>query len=185
MINIQYPENLLYLLKSGKSSFIPKKIPNKQKYFKLYHKYYIYDFIHTSYFKIIDSFYVDNDQYITLSFSDEIYWTIPNNIIYYDNSYELIYDKNKILNQNIINSKESYPGYQILYWFFNNYKKKHVEFKPYIEDNGKSRIQENCNYFLYADYVKGKYTNLKIILDRRNKNDFNERIEGKEIIENI
>lgn len=166
---IHYPESLLYILNSCKTKFIPKKIPEKQKYFKLYHKYYCIDFLKTSYFKIIDVYDIDGVQYITISFSDDIYWCIPNEIIYHYSTYELIYDKNDIINQKIINSDESYPGYQILYWFRKRYSKKYSEFKPYIEDNGKSRIQESCNYFLYADLSNGKYINPKIILDRRRK----------------
>ena len=162
-----YPDSLLYIIRHCNSSFIPKKIPENQKYFKLYHKYYCKDFIPTSYFKVIDIFNIDEIQYIELLFSDSIHWLIPNNIIYKDSTYELIYDKNNIMNQDIINSEESFLGYQIIYWFCRKYNKKYYEFKPYIEYNGKSRIQDNCSYFISADFRRGKYINPKIILDRR------------------
>ena len=30
-----------------------------------------------------------------------------------------LFDKDNILKQKIINSEKSYPGYQIIYWFYN------------------------------------------------------------------
>lgn len=167
---INYPSNLLYLIKYNKANFIPKKIHKKQKRFKLYHKYYCSEFISTSYFKVIDIFNIDDQEYVVLLFSDNIQWLIPNIIDYYNHTYELIYDKNNIINQNIINSKESYPGFQIIYWFYQKYNKKYSEFKPYIEDNGKSKIQDNNYYFVEADFLNGKYINTKITLDRRKQN---------------
>ena len=110
-----YHDSLLYVIRHSRSTLIPRKIPNKQKYFKLYHKYYCKDFIPSSYFKVISVFTIDDIQYVELLFSDDIHWIIPNEIIYKDDTYELMYDKNDILNQNIINSDNSYPGYQIIY----------------------------------------------------------------------
>lgn len=169
MINITYPEYIDYILDKSKYTLIPKKVSDKQKYFKLYHKYYYKDFSIESYFKVIDIFNIEegNDFYATLSFSDNIFWTIPNTIQDSSDIYELIYDKNKILDQEIINSGISYYGYELIYWFYNNYDYKYSEFKPYIEDNGKCRFNENCKYFLNADFKNGKFTNIKIKSDRR------------------
>lgn len=167
MINITYPDYIKYILDKSKVTLIPKKVPDKQKYFKMYHKYYCKDFSIESYFKVIDIFDVEEDKYATLSFSDNIFWTIPN--IIEDNSglYELIYDKNKILDQKIINSDSSYYGYELIYWFYNKYNYRYSEFKPYIEDNGKCRFNESCKYFINADFKDGKFINVRIKADRR------------------
>lgn len=176
---ITYPDKLLYLLKTNKVAFIPKKIPTKQKHFKLYHKYYVDEFVPTGYFKITDIYSINDIQYVTLSFSDDLFWSIPNEIPDC-NAYELIYNNNDINNKNILNTNESYPGYQILYWFYNRNNLKYSEFGSYVNDNGKSRVQESCNYFLYADFRNGKYINPRVKLDRRNKN-----VRGQENIEDI
>jgi hypothetical protein len=167
MINITYPSKLQYVLDKSKTPFLPKKVPRKQKQFKLFHKYYYSEYISDSYFKVIDEYYVGDDKYITISFSDNIYWSIPADITDYNNLYELIYDKNNILKKKIINSKDSYSGYEILYWFNNKYNYKYSEFKPYIEDGGKCRVNENYNYFISADYINRKYTNVRFKIDRR------------------
>lgn len=166
MININYPKNLLYLLRKSKASFIPKKVPDKQKFMKLHHKYYNPDFVSDSYFKVIDFFRIEDENYIILSFSDNMFWCIPADTKV-NNMYELIYDKNDILNSNIINTNISYSGYEIIYWFYNNYNSKYSNFKFYVEDNANCRVNESCNYFIYADFKNGKYTNIKIVLNRR------------------
>lgn len=174
---IIYPNNLIKILDAHKGMLIPKKVSNKQKYFKLYHKYFCDELKSDSYFKIEDIYKVnDNDAYITLSFSDNIYWTIPNEIIKSE-IYELIYDKNDILKQKIINSGKSYFGYEIIYWFYNKYNYRHSEFIPYIEDNGKCRLNESYKYFLNAEFKNGRYINIKIKLDRRRENEFIERFK--------
>lgn len=166
MINITYPENLLYILDKQRSArFIPKRVPNKQKYFKLYHKYFCNDFVTDSYFKVIDSYNIDETNYIELSFSDNIFWVIPNCIV--SDTYELIFDKDNILKQKIINSEQSYFGYEIIYWFYHRFNYRYSEFKPYVEDNGKCRLNESCKYFITADFNHGKFTNIKIKLDNR------------------
>lgn len=175
---IDYPENLKLILDKHKNTLIPKKVPNRQKYLKLFHKYYCKEFASDSYFKVIESYEIEDINYITLSFSDNIFWSIPNEIKEEYNMYELIYNKNDLLNQKIINSDISYYGYEIIYWFYNNYNHKFSEFIPYIENNGKCRVNENCKYFLYAEYKNGKYINIKIKSDRRiEKNGRTERIK--------
>jgi hypothetical protein len=170
---ISYPNNLENILEKHKNIFIPKRVPNKQKYYKNYHKYFCKEFSSESYFKVIESYNVEDINYVTLSFSDNIYWTIPNEINE-DEVYELIYNKNDLLNQNIINSDISYYGYEIIYWFYNKFNYKYSEFIPYIEDGGKCRVNENCKYFLYAKYRNGKYINIQLKTDRRiEKNGIN------------
>lgn len=163
---IKYPKNLKLVLNKSKNIFIPKRVSYKQKYFKLYHKYYCEEFISDSYFKVIDMYEIEGERYVILSFSNSIFWTLPNEINE-DVMYELVYDKNNLLKQNIINSDISYFGYEIVYWFYNKYNYKYTEFIPYIEDNGDCRVNEYTKYFIYADYRNGKYTNIKIKIDRR------------------
>lgn len=165
---ITYPDNLKLILDKHNNIFIPKKVTNKQKQFKVRHKYFYQEFSSDSYFKVIESYDINEENYVTLSFSNTIFWSVPNEIIE-NEVYELIYDKSNILSQNIINSEKSYYGYEIIYWFYNKYNSKYSEFIPYIEDNGKSRVNESYKYFLYAKYRNGKYTNIQIKLDRRVK----------------
>lgn len=169
MIDIYYPSKLLQVLNKTKSPFIPKKVPEKQNYIKLYHKYYSEDFMSDSYFKVIDSFNIDNEIYGVLNFNDDIYWTIPIEKIDTSNMYELVYDNNNIINTNIINSENSYNGYIIKYWFFKNYHSILREFKPYIEDNGYCSISDYNKYFISATYINHKYTNIKLTIDRRRR----------------
>lgn len=171
MINIYYPADLIYVAHASKYNFIPKKVSSKQKYFKLYHKYYYSEFSAVSYFKVIDQFNIDGVQYVTLSFSGDLYWTIPNYIECPEETYELVFDNKNLLRQKIINSEESYAGYEIIYWFYERYHKRFSEFIPYVEDNGNCRLNDSLRYYLYADYINGKFTNIKIISDRRNQHE--------------
>lgn len=166
MININYPPILLMLLKKHKHIFIPKRVPSKQKYLKLYHKYYYEEFAPESYFKPIEFLTIDDEYYVILSFSNERYWAIPNDISSVSNIYELIYNKNNLLKDNIINSGKSYFGYEIIYWFFNKYNNKYSEFKQYIEDDGRCRLNDNYKYFVNAKYKRGKYINITISIDK-------------------
>jgi hypothetical protein len=158
---------MINIIQKHKYIFIPKKVPNNQKYLKLHHKYYYSEFVPGCYFKVIEYFNIDKDYYVTLEFSNNRFWFIPNNIYNISDIYELIYDKNKILSENIINSNKSYYGYEIVYWFFNKYNNKYSEFKSYIEDSGKCRLNDSCKYFITAEYKHKKFTNININLDRR------------------
>ena len=171
MSYITYPDSLKLVLDKHKNILIPKKVPDKQKHFKIHHKYYCKSFVIDSYFKIIDTYKVNEEDYVIMSFSDNRFWTIPNEI-YMGDIYELLYNKNDILNQNIINSNKSYFGYEIIYWFLHKYDYRYFEFIPYIEDEGKSRLNESCKYFLYSEYRNGKFSNIKIKIDRRIGNEF-------------
>jgi hypothetical protein len=165
MININYPKILLMILKRKKHKFIPKKTPYKQKYLKLHHTYYCEDFAPESYFKVLEFLTIENKYYAILLFSNNRYWLVPNDISNINNIYELIYDKNNLLQENIINSNKSYFGYEIIYWFYNKYNNKYNGFKQYIEDDGKSRLNDNYKYFINAKYKNNKYINITITLD--------------------
>jgi hypothetical protein len=63
----------------------------------------------------------------------------------------------------------SYKGYEIRYWFFKNYNHKYSGFTPYIEDAGKCCLTEHISYFISADLINNKYTNIKIQIDKRRR----------------
>ena len=164
MINIYYPNQLINILRKSKSPLIPKRLSDKQKILKPHHKYYATEFASASYFKVIDSFNTDQETYVVLLFVDNLYWTLPSRLNKMLDIYELLYDKNNILNTNIINSNSSYYGYEIRYWFFNKNNNKLNDFKDYLDNNGKYKIDDSCKYFITADINKksGKYYNAKI-----------------------
>ena len=165
MININYPNFLLMILKRKKHKFIPKKTPCNQKYLKLRHTYYCEDFVPESCFKVLEYLTIEDKYYVIITFSNNRYWLVPNDISNINNIYELIYDKNNLLQENIINSNKSYFGYEIIYWFYNKYNNKYNGFKQYIEDDGKSRLNDNYKYFINAKYKNNKYINITITLD--------------------
>lgn len=167
MINVDYPEKLMHILKNSRAPFIPKKLSLNQKDLRLYHRYYSSEFNPDSYFKVIETYDIEEETYGTLSFADNIYWCISINNINTNNVFELIYDKNKILNSNIINSGISYKGYEIKYWFYKNYNKRYSEFLPYIEENGNCKLADQTKYFVSASYVNRNYINPKIQIDKR------------------
>jgi len=169
VIDIYYPEQLIDILDRSRVSFIPKRLPKDQNNIKQFRRYYCKDFMSESYFKVIETYMVENELYGILKFIDDLYWTIPIENINTENIYEIIYDKNCILNQNIINSGRSYKGYEIRYWFFKNYNHKYSGFTPYIEDDGKCCLAEHISYFISADLINNKYTNIKIQIDKRRR----------------
>ena len=60
MIDIYYPEKMINIIQKHKYIFIPKKVPNNQKYLKLHHKYYYSEFVSECYFKVIE-YYEEKD----------------------------------------------------------------------------------------------------------------------------
>lgn len=166
-LKVYYPEKLINIIKNSKVPYIPKKLScvKNRKYF-LYHRYYIEDFNNGNcYFKIIDIIHTDKEKYVEITFSDSLFWILPicpneDEII-----YELCFDINNINKiEDIVNYKKFLYGYEIRYWFYNNYNFKYKNFKSYIEEiDNKSSINNFLKYKFIGDYKCGIYTNCKVI----------------------
>lgn len=82
--------------------------------------------------------------------------------------FRLEKDKYDIKDKDIINSKLSFSGGEIEYWFFIHdiqFYDKYKGFWKYIDPNSESRIDPNKFYFIVAEERYGNFVGIKFILD--------------------
>lgn len=83
--------------------------------------------------------------------------------------FRLERDKFNIRNENIINSKQSFAGGEIEYWFFKHditsFNEKYQEFWKYLDPNSICKVDPNKYYFITAKEVNGVYRNVKFTID--------------------
>lgn len=145
-----YPEELLNQMKKYK--YIPRKI-NKDEHLKLYHRYWIPDL--GGVIKVKDIWKENGTEYYMIKYKNDLFVCFSYPIDDYYESYELIHDYNDIYKDDIVNSKNSYTGAEIKYWFSVNNDRKYDKFFKYINPRSKSCIVDKIRY--------------KVIIDENNK----------------
>lgn len=167
MIRNIYPEKLSNLIGYNNNSYIPRKLKIDER-LRLYKRYW------TSYsndcFKVDKVYFIDGIEYYSVKYSNllhgEISFPVDSDYI-----YELHTDRNNIKSiNNIINTKASFLGSEIKYWFHVNNidlsSIKYSGFWSFLDPNSKSVISDNKYYFLFASYDNDIYSDCKISLDR-------------------
>lgn len=152
-----------------KTEYIPRKLSVNET-LKVFHRYYIPD--EDSMFKVLDQTTIDNFLYYEIRDSKDHYAFIcsPNEDTEIYEMYKT--DKYNIKEiDNIINNREAYMGYEILYWFY--YKnidlnsEKYKKFNSYIDINSLNSINPNKLYIIYAKEDNGIYYDIKFVNKRR------------------
>lgn len=163
-----YPEKLEEIIFNN-PTHIPYIVSPETKRLKLYRKYFSVE--RNTLFKVWQIYEVGKELYYSIKYPDHLFGeiTYPKGKL-----YELFSDSNNIRNtKTIINTKISYTGAEIRYWFFINNKlgKKYKGFIPFINPNSKSCIMDNKYYFVYSKYDEktNKYYNIIIIQDKERK----------------
>lgn len=168
-INI-YPAKLDQYLQDNKGSrYIPKRIPKDAKLLK-YHKYW-----HSMYnncFKVQDIYHIDNNEYYSVRYQDSLFAELPYPVD--NNLYELYTDRRNIFSiRNIIDSKKSYSGAEIKYWFWSRHidleDSKYKGFVSFLDINSKSVISDNKFYFISAKLINDRYIKCRLITDEYKK----------------
>lgn len=151
------------------NQYIPRKI-KPDEHLKLYHRYFsIFDSL---YFKVDKIYNVFKTEYYSVKYPNFMYGEISYPI-QSEYIYEFFLDKKNIKNiSDIVNSRKSYLGAEIKYWFFINNidlseESKHYGFKSFLELNSKSTIQDDKYYFLYGHEKENKYLHCKIVVDKK------------------
>lgn len=163
-----YPEKLEEII-SNNPSHIPYIVSAETKNLKLFRKYFSVD--RNTIFKVWQMYEAGKYKYYSVKYPDHLFGeiTFPTGRL-----FELFSDSNNIKNiKSIINTKISYTGAEIRYWFFINKKlgRKYKGFIPFIDPNSKSCIMDNKYYFIYSKYnpKTDKYYNIIMIQDRRKR----------------
>lgn len=168
-INI-YPAKLDQYLKDNKRSrYIPKRLPKDSKLFK-YHKYW-----HSMYcncFKVQDIYSIEDNEYYSVRYNDSLFAELPYPV---NDLYELIPDRRNIYSiRNLVDSKKSYTGAEIRYWFWTRNidleNSKYKGFASFLDINSKSTISDNKFYFIAAKLVDEKYIKCRLIVDESKLN---------------
>ena len=142
-----FPEELEYIIK--KKGLIPRKVPNGNR-LRTKRKYYIPGY--KGIVKVEDIITISHEHYYIINYSDNMSGctsTIPN-------GYELLKDYYNIANQNIINSKDSYYGYEIKFWFIKNQIDFHkIKYKGFYK------------YFTEPEYMISDFKRYRLFCDRK------------------
>ena len=166
MINLSinrsiYPPKLEEYIRANK--FIPRKI-RQGEHLKLYHRYWIEEY--NDVVKIEDIFLTGGIEYYTIKYNN------MNSCIsapFAGITYELLHNKDYIEDEHIINSKISYTGAEIKYWFIMNkidlnIGSKYSGFWSFLNPTSKNPLIDNKFYFV--SYNKSRKQKCQIILDK-------------------
>lgn len=159
-----YPTKLEEFIMKN-SQYVPRLMDPDDKQLKLYHRYWFT--LAEQYGKVQEVYKIEDIDYYTMKFPESLFGSItfPEEEII----YELLIDKNNLKNINIINTRISYSGAQIRYWFFLHKDElgyKYKKFWSFIDPNSKSLIIDNKYYFLYANLKDDIYKNCKVVMDK-------------------
>ena len=126
-----YPEELEYII--WKRSFIPRPVREGSK-LVINRRYYVPSY--KGIVKVIDSFTLYNNTYYIITYGGNMSGCVSHPLGNGSQIYELIRDNRNIKDTNIVNSGESYYGYEIKYWFIKNeinfHKVKYKDFQKYF-----------------------------------------------------
>ena len=164
-----YPEKLEEFIKEG-HNYIPRKLKFRE-HLKLFKRYWLC--YSDSYLKVDQIYNIENVEYYSVKFPNSLFGQISYPLDE-DSTFELMLDSNNVENvDNIINTKVSYSGAEIKFWFFikniDMNSEKYCGFWSFIEPNSKSVISDDKYYFLYAFYSNDIYKKCKVSLDRNRK----------------
>lgn len=146
------------------TKYIPRKIKSNEK-LKIHHKYWINEYNGTV--KVSDIDYIAGTEYYTIKFDKNMSacFSYP---VYFSEIYELLHNNENIENQDIINSKLSYSGAEIKFWFIvNKIDLSNPDYKgfiPFLIPSSKNVVSDNKYYFVKHDESKSQ--KFKIVLDR-------------------
>lgn len=167
MIRNIYPEKLSNFIRNSDNNYIPRKLKTDER-LRLYKRYW--SLYSDDCFKVDKVYFIDSIEYYSVKYSNLLYGEISFPVDS-DYIYELHNDRNNIKDiNNIINTKSSFLGSEIKYWFYINNidltSNKYSGFWSFLDPSSKSLISDNKYYFLYASYDNDIYKDCKISLDR-------------------
>lgn len=166
MISI-YPSQVqnIILLKTFKS-YVPKKLNNKE-HLKLFHKYFSLE--EKSPFKVEKVYEINGIEYYSIKYILNHQYALISYPVDVNSYYELILDRNKLNEIDIINDSSLFLyGSEIKYWFFINNidldNKKYIGFRTFILYNHNNTISDSKQYTIKADVdKKGCYCNIRFM----------------------
>jgi hypothetical protein len=167
LIDSIYPKHVAEYISISKNNYIPRHI-KENEHLKQFHRYLdIYDNFP---FKVEEVQYISDTEYYNVRYPDYLYAEIPFPLSSYY-IMELLHDNNGIESlDNIINSRKSFTGAEIKYWFFIHRidieDKKYCGFWSFINPNSKNVISDDKYYFIKGDYEDDMYKKCKISLDK-------------------
>ena len=166
-----YPEKLKEYILSEESNidYIPRHIKFNE-HLRLYRRYFVTCFGDDC-IKVDEIYDVEGVEYYFVKYPNSLYGTISFPL---DNNYtyELLIDKKDIKNiDNIINTKVSYTGAEIKYWFFIHNidlsSEKYIGFWSFLNPNSKNVISDDKYYFVKSiKEENGIYIDCRISLDK-------------------
>lgn len=164
MIKI-YPEKLELFLMNN-THYLPRQVTSRE-HLKRYHRYWLT--LSEEYIKVKDIYLVKDTEYYTVKYSKSLFGSLSYPVE--EIGYELLIDKINLHNvKEIVNTKTSYSGAQIKYWFFIHREEldhlKYEGFLPFLDPMSESKISDDKYYFLYAKNCNNIYKNCKILLNR-------------------
>ena len=161
-MNIYPPKVQKY---ARKKKFIIRRIKDNE-HLKNYKRYW--DNSSEMCFKVHQVYTVQDNEYYSVRFSGLLF----SELCYpADVTYELKPDVNNIAKRtNIINSRRSYTGAEIKYWFMIRQidlnSEKYEGFVSFLDPTSKSVISDDKYYFINAKLKNNIYSDCKIVLNR-------------------
>ena len=160
-----YPEKLEQFLKNN-TYYIPRQV-SQGEHLRQYHRYWLA--VSEEYIKVKDIYLVKDVEYYTIKYNKSMFGTLSYPVE--EISYELLIDRINLRNiKEIVNTRVSYSGAQIKYWFFIHRDEldyhKYEGFLPFLDSSRESEISDDKFYFLFAKDCNNIYKNCKILLNR-------------------
>lgn len=156
-----YPPKLEEYIRKNK--YIPRKVRDNE-HLKLYHRYWLEDY--NDVVKVDDIFITRSVEYYSIrckSMAGCIPAPVPNY------TYELLHNKGRIEKVDLINSKKSYTGAEIKYWFLMNnidleFGSQYAGFWSFLNPCSKNLLIDNK--FYYVSFNIKRRQKCQIILDK-------------------
>lgn len=166
-----YPEKLREYILSEESQidYIPRHIKFNE-HLRLYRRYWV-KYFDDECIKVDEIYEIEGVEYYYVKHPNSLYDTItyPLDCNY---TYELLIDKKDIKNiDNIINTKISYTGAEIKYWFFIHNidlsSEKYIGFWSFLNPNSKNVISDDKYYFVKSyEQENGIHIDCRVSLDK-------------------
>lgn len=162
-----YPKCITDYMEKKGVLYVPRKL-RCGEHLKLYRRYF--QLFPELYFKVIDIYDVGNREYYSIKYQDlngETSYPVNKN------TYEMMIDKNDISKlDNIINTKISYTGAEIKFWFYTHNidleSEKYSGFWSFLFYGSKNEISDEKSYFVYSTLDNnGNYRKCKFSMDKK------------------
>ena len=156
-----YPKELEKVIR--KLAVIPRKIRPRER-LKIFHKYWTTEF--TGVIKVMEIENINGVENYFIRHNEKMFASLTYPIGFV--GYELLYNSSSIHKDNIINSKKSYSGAEIKFWFvYNKINFKNSDYKgfwAFVNPNSMNVVADNKYYFVIHD--ENRHQKFQMILDR-------------------